>query len=240
MLTKDFNTEAQKLAKVDFDYGMRPEGGEAIGRIDTTNYQYPDRDYKGEKNGNKKKFFEHYELMQMLEDSRRRLLETIDRIQEEIDELVELRDQAMKYKTALEEFLKGREASGHYEVGADGYPIVNTAREAIKAWEKETGISWDVHAPDSFEMLDVIISDYNEAAEQLGLDIQHKIDTELDPALENLEIANKALEDRDINQSDLDKINRHIKSQTSSLEKDSEPDEKPPTPRQAIDLDLGF
>ncbi len=240
MLTKDFNTEAQKLAKEDFDYAMRPEGGKAIGRIETTNDQYPDQDYKGEKNEKKKKIFEHYELMQMLEDSRRAMLETVERIQEEINELVELRDQAMRYKTALEEFLEGREASREYEVGTDGYPIDQAARDAIKAWEKKTGNIWNADSPDSFAMLDVIVSDYNETAEQLGRDIQHKIDTELDPALESLEIANKALERKDINQADLEKINRLIKSQTSSLEQATETGSKSPTPQQAIDLDLGF
>ncbi|MFY0696709.1 MAG: hypothetical protein JXR11_02535 [Balneola sp.] len=243
MLTDDFNSEATKTAKEAFDYGMREEGAAEIGLIETANDQHAGID--GKKDAERKKKEDQrlfHDVLHLLDDYRRKLLDDIDRIQEEINELIRLRDLVMERKEALEEFLDERNRTGEFNLGDDGYPTNEKAKDAIKAWEQRTGQTWDAQAQDAHIMIRLIIDEHNQEIEDFGNRIKDKFEKELDPALKDLEEIDEALESGVVTQVDVDRIKRRLEAEKNSIEElnSTEQNVLKEEPTDAIDFDMGF
>lgn len=243
MLTEDFNSEAAKTTKEAFDYGMREEGAAEIGLIETANDQHAGIEGKKEAERKKKEDQRLYhDVLHLLDDYRRKLLDDIDRTQQEINELIRLRDLVMERKEALEEFLDERNRTGEFNLGDGGYPTNEKAKDAIKAWEKRTGQTWDAQAQDAHIMIRLIIDEHNQEIEDFGNRIKDKFEKELDPALKDLEEIDEALESGVVTQVDVDRIKRRLEAEKNSIEelKSTEQNVLKEEPTDAIDFDMGF
>lgn len=245
MLTEDFNSEATKTAKEAFDYGMREEGAAEIGLIETANDQHAG--INGKKDAERKKKEEqrlYHDVLHLLDDYRRKLLDDIDRIQEEINELIRLRDLVMERKEALEEFLADYKERTEFDVGEDGYPTNEKARDAIKAWEKRTGETWDASSPNADEMLLVVIDEHDRQIEDFGIRIKDKYEKELDPALKDLENVDEAIRTKSISEAEIEYMERRLENKNlddQNISKaDTQPDPTLSEGAEAIDFDMGF
>lgn len=243
MLTDDFNSEAAKTAKEAFDYGMREEGAAEIGLIETANDQHAGID--GKKDAERKKKEEqrlYHDVLHILDDYRRKLLDDIDRIQEEINELIRLRDLVMERKEALEEFLDERNRTGEFNLGDDGYPTNEKAKDAIKAWEKRTGQTWDANKPDAAELLAAIIDDHDQQIEDFGIRIKDKYEKELDPALKDLEDVNEAIRTKSISEEKILYVQERLNLQASLAQEPeaSQSEAIQSITTESVDFDIGF
>lgn len=178
-------TEAEHLKRSDLEYA-RADMNSDTGRISLGH-----NDIKNAKSSqNKDKERKKSEIMKLIEDARRALLKDLAKYQADLEKHLGERDEVIDKRKAVESFLEDYRENGEFDVGEDGYPTDEKAKEAIKEWEKKTGKKWDANDPDAAEILMVIIEDYKD---------QEKIlDDKIEEDKNNIENTTELLEKAEI------------------------------------------
>ncbi len=196
-LSDDFNLASLKLAKeadrlkiLDHNYSMLEDGAESIGRIPVNQVSSHSNSYSKDK----KKDDVLTQLLIRLQNTRLFLLNQMQELQEVIDQLVDDRDEVIKMRDGLNEFLDHWENTGHYDLDQNNRPNNPMVLKAIKKWEEENNTVFDFDQIKSAEKIAVIIKALQEQETILDTDIQKNLN-ELDVKVSELKVIDLAIDD---------------------------------------------
>jgi chromosome segregation ATPase len=158
-LSVEFNKlNAQKHKKLErvatFRAGQSEGGAESIGRM-------ADGSELAKKNLkvlNDKEKRARRRILRQLEQHRRWLLETMEKIQDQIDELTAHMDEHARNIEVLEEAIEQYRIDGEFELDEDGYPMDERLKQLIKDYEAATSEIWDADADKAIEILRSILN----------------------------------------------------------------------------------
>ncbi len=161
-LSDDFNLaslklekEADRLKTLDLNYSMLEDGAESIGRIPVNQVSSHSNSYSKDK----KKDDVLTQLLIRLQNTRLFLLNQMQELQDVIDQLVDDRDEVIKMRDGLNEFLDQWENTGYFDLDENNRPNNAMVLKAIKKWEVENNRVFDFDDPNAHLILEKMTDD---------------------------------------------------------------------------------
>ncbi len=177
------------------------EGGlENAGRIETALSIALDNDGEQRKEKEKQK---RLDILIQLEQLRIALMERITELQEEIDQLLELRDRVSQRLEALQQCLNDGRKNGRFEISD---PLV---AKAIREWEQAHGRSWNPEAEDAPEILLSIMKDHQNQYDDLSVQLFSK-KQEQERLIQELNELDEKLAQEEISPSELERTSKFL------------------------------
>lgn len=233
-LSDTFSAMSAKLkVETNRDLEMSHQEGllEEVGRIEIGQSKTKD---KTQTEARKKKQQELITLIQ-LEQIRLQLLEQIERLQEEINELLAKRDETAQDIEALDSYLLDYRKTGQFAVDATGKPTNPLVKKVVEEWELDTGRKFDPYSDETDNVIRELLRD-KQAAYDAYSDIITNKNNELESLIEDLDTVTKLKS----NSEAYDALNQeeilHLTNISNALNDLSKPQREPENIKHNIDM----